>query len=60
MLRAAERGMIPVPVYVSPSFAPDPIEARALAPLAKHWRIEQQFFDLGDGPLDLDYRNNFV
>lgn len=49
MLRGAQRGLVPVPVYVSPKFAPDPLEARALKPLEKHWRIEQQFFDLGDG-----------
>ncbi|SBW01396.1 conserved hypothetical protein [uncultured Alphaproteobacteria bacterium] len=55
MLRGAERGMIPVPVYVSRSFAPDPIEARLLAPLAKHWDIEQRFFDLAEGSVAVDY-----
>ncbi len=49
MLRGARRGMIPVPVYVSPKFTPGPLEARVLGPLEKHWRIEQRFFGLGDG-----------
>lgn len=49
MLRGAQRGLIPIPVYVSPKFVPGPLEARVLAPLEKHWRIEQRFFDMGDG-----------
>lgn len=55
MLRGAARGRIPVPVYIAPSFAPDPLEARAIAPLEKHWRIERQFFDLADDRVAVDY-----
>lgn len=55
MLRAAERGRIPVPVYIPPTFVPDPLAARALAPLEKHWRIEQQFFELAGGRLEVGY-----
>lgn len=55
MLRAAERGRIPVPVYIPPTFAPDPFTARSLAPLEKHWRIERQFFELADDRVEVDY-----
>ncbi len=46
-LRGARRGLLPIPVYVSPKFVPDPLEARVLAPLQNHWFIEQELFALG-------------
>ncbi|MGE4526878.1 MAG: glycosyltransferase family 4 protein [Rhodospirillaceae bacterium] len=49
MLQGARRGLVPVPVYISPKFSPDPLEERLLAPLNRHWYIEQEFFALADG-----------
>lgn len=54
-MRGARRGLLPVPVYVSPKFAPDPLEERALAPLRRRWFVEQQFFALGEETARADY-----
>lgn len=55
IFQGARRGMIPVPVFVSP-FSPDPLEARTLDRLERYWRIEQGFFALdGDAPTVADY-----
>lgn len=47
MLQGARRGLVPVPVYISPGFSlTDPLEARLIAPLKPHWYIEQELFNL--------------
>ncbi|WP_337995981.1 glycosyltransferase family 4 protein [Oleispirillum naphthae] len=55
MLRGAARGLAPVPVYISPTFTPDPLQARLIAPLRSRWFIEQEFFSLGEGAVQADY-----
>ncbi len=54
-LRGAQRGLIPVPVYISSKFVPDALEKRLLSPLHRTWIVEKEFFSLDEGEVRTGY-----